>query len=139
MTPGGKRVVLLVDDDSGVRRVVQKVLDLKGYQVKIASDGDQALDLLEAGEVIDLVLTDIVMPGMSGVQLALLLHEVAPALPVLFMSGYPANFLDDERIRGRTALLKKPFRASELLDAVARALDGSTAGGEEGERPGVPS
>jgi CheY-like chemotaxis protein len=117
--------VLLVEDDATVRQFVRRVLEWQGYAVLEAAHGPDALRVAaEHGGRIDLVLTDVVMPGMSGRALAEALTASRPGLRVLFMSGYT----DDEILRrglGTTgvALLEKPFTAEALRDAVRRELD----------------
>jgi nitrogen-specific signal transduction histidine kinase/ActR/RegA family two-component response regulator len=124
--PGrGTGTVLLVEDDATVRQFVRRVLEWQGYAVLEAAHGPDALRVAaEHGGRIDLVLTDVVMPGMSGRALAEALTASRPGLRVLFMSGYT----DDEILRrglGTTgvALLEKPFTAEALRDAVRRELD----------------
>jgi len=119
----GSATVLLVDDDEAVRRLSARILQRAGYHVLSALSGPAALELARThGGDIDLLLSDIVMPGMSGNELAAAMSHVRPALRVLFMSGYD---------RGATAphqrLLAKPFTRDGLLDAVAAMLRETSA------------
>mgnify|MGYP002641279758 CR=1 FL=1 len=110
------RCVLLVDDQEQVRRVVGGLLDGMGYRVLEASDGVHALARLAEPLVdVDLVLTDVMMPGMGGRELGAELATRHPELPVAYMSGY----LDSapEEMQGR--FLAKPFGAAELAELVA--------------------
>jgi PAS domain S-box-containing protein len=122
---GGTETVLLVEDEPAVRALTSRILQARGYRVLAAADGREALDLLtwHTG-AIDLVLTDAVMPGIGGAELARLLKHLRPGVPVLFMSGYT----DDEIIRRGIAsdpgvLLQKPFTADELARRVRAMLD----------------
>ncbi len=113
--------VLLVDDDPAVRVTVAAVLGDLGYQVRQASGGAEALELLRRDGGIEVLLTDVVMPGMSGAELARHAAEVRPRLTILFMSGYAAP----EEITGalqRHRLVRKPFLPAELARQIEAAL-----------------
>jgi len=121
----GTETVLIVEDELAVRELVTDILVSAGYTVRPAGNGVEALALLaqHVGPV-HLVLSDVVMPEMSGPSLAARLASVRPEIRVLFMSGYA----DDEILRhGLEAqshsLLNKPFSVSELRRAVRAALD----------------
>jgi CheY-like chemotaxis protein len=113
--------VLLVDDDGEVRGVARGMLEDMGAIVTEADSGAAALLLLRTGPAVDLVLADLTMPGMSGLELAREIVAWAPDMPVVLMSGYGA-----ERVRpdpdGIRAVLQKPFRSSDLTAALASAL-----------------
>jgi PAS domain S-box-containing protein len=115
--PGGGERILVVEDEEAVRRIAERILGGHGYEVISAARPEQAL---EQAANVDLVLTDIVMPGMSGVTLVERLREDVERLPAIFMSGYtdrPGALPRD------AAFLSKPFSRHELLEQVARALD----------------
>ncbi len=121
----GERV-LLVDDDRAVSLVAERLLQRGGYQVSCAPDGPHALAMLER-HTFDLLITDVVMPEMSGPQLA---REAATRhghLPILFISGYPDDDVLSEEIAARHArsFLAKPFTRAGLLRAVRDLLDGA--------------
>jgi CheY-like chemotaxis protein len=105
--------ILVVDDDPDVRDYAETVLAGCGYDVLTASDGDGALALLRSGRRIDLLFTDIVMPGLDGFEVARRAVAETPTLRVLFTSGYAAD-LDRA---GR--LWKKPYRPQQLASAAA--------------------
>jgi CheY-like chemotaxis protein len=115
--------VLLVDDDPGVRRFASTILSRQGYRVLVAADGAEALALANSThEPIDLVLTDMVMPGVTGKQLAERLLDIRPDIRILFMSGNAGRDSDDARIRG--TFLAKPFSPIGLLDKLRDVLQG---------------
>ena len=123
-TSPGAATILLAEDDPEVRLVIRSMLESRGYRVLEAEDGRQALELASAfkGDL-HLLVTDVVMPGMSGAQLASQLAEQRPETPVLYVSGYT----DDEGVRrgaDRGAdFIQKPFTAIRLLDLVGQILD----------------
>ncbi len=116
--------VLLVEDEDAVRRVVLRQLDGAGYAVREAATPHEALRLFAADpQSVDVLLTDVVMPGMSGTQLASRLRELRPDLPVLFMSGYTAGPAPGGHELPRDgSLLHKPFDRTALLTALRRTL-----------------
>ncbi|HET7599071.1 MAG TPA: response regulator, partial [Gemmatimonadales bacterium] len=115
----GKRV-LVVEDEEAVRLVARRILEDAGYAVLEATDGGSALELLATGAApVDLVLTDVVMPGMSGSELSRRLAELAPDTTVLFMSGYTnGEIVRRGLLEADTAFLQKPFTPEALLEAV---------------------
>jgi len=119
---GGREAILLVEDQAAVREVTLAALERQGYRVTAAAGGAEALALVGAGETpIDLVLTDVVMPGMSGPQLVERLRERLPALRAVFMSGYAADAMPRPGEAGRTAFIQKPFTAA-MLGATLRQV-----------------
>jgi PAS domain S-box-containing protein len=121
--------VLLVEDDADVRSTVKRQLDALGYRTKTAADGHEAIDYLRLNDDIDLLLTDVVMPGgMNGVDLAAEAQRMRPRLRVLLMSGYAERGGAGERIRAeKMHFLGKPFGRAELQAAIAQTLDGGRA------------
>ena len=125
MLPTGHETILLVEDDAGVRAVVGAMLKRLGYRVITASDGSEGLRMLRHdAQPVDLVVTDVVMPRMSGPAMVQALHAVDPDVKVLFMSGDPHPGMN-----GATdlpgPLLCKPFRSAQLAFAVRAELDGT--------------
>ena len=124
-TPRRSGVVLLVEDDTAVREFVRRSLEATGYIVLVAADADQALRASRRrGEVIDVLVTDIVMPGVHGPELAVLIRAQRPGIGLVLMSGYP----DDDLGRGPELgqpceMLPKPFNLEDLNRAVGRAVD----------------
>ncbi len=120
-TSAGARRVLIVEDEPSIRRITAKMLQHEGYATVEAPDGHHALEILDRAPF-DLVLTDVVMPGMGGVDLYEALAERGSTIPFLFMTGY-AEVDVLRRIQGNgdpgSRLLRKPFRAEQLLKAVA--------------------
>ncbi len=120
--------ILVVDDEELVRRFAARVLRGRGYEVVEAGDGRRALTKVEElGRDLRLVLSDIVMPHMNGVELTERLSVLRPDLPVILMSGYSPKELMARGIAAPCALLCKPFLPSELIAEVSRCLDVSAA------------
>jgi CheY-like chemotaxis protein len=121
----GTESILLVEDDASIRGLASRILTSHGYGVISAGSGEEALEMLGSGEVeTDLVITDIVLPGMNGRDTAMRLRDVAPKVKTLFMSGYT----DDEIVRrglvhDNAVFLSKPFSADGLLRKAREALD----------------
>ena len=115
--------ILIVEDAEAIRKMVCAMLTQTGYNCLEASDGAEALTLLDTVEDVHLVLTDIIMPNMDGAQLARHISQLRPQLPILFMSGY----IEDPVVRSlETAsflFLPKPFTASTLTAKVRQALE----------------
>ncbi len=122
--PARSARILVVEDDSPLREAIGRVLVSGGYQVLSAHDGREALDLCAAaGPTIDLMVTDVVMPRMSGKELADRLTGLCPAMRILFVSGYPNQVLSEHGVIPEDlAFLSKPFTPTELLDKVREIL-----------------
>jgi CheY-like chemotaxis protein len=120
----GSETVLVVEDEPMVRAITVRGLEEQGYRVLQAQDGVEALQVadLHAGPI-DLLVSDVVMPRMSGEALAAALVARRPALKVLFVSGYPDRAFDDRDEGHEADLLMKPFMISELTDRVRSLLD----------------
>jgi two-component system, cell cycle sensor histidine kinase and response regulator CckA len=124
--------ILVVEDDALVRELARQILAEHGYRVLVAADGDEAVRLgVEHREEIALLLTDVVLPGRNGRQVAEHLHRDRPGLRVLYMSGYTDDVISRASAGGTGGalepglrLLQKPFTLVSLLSAVQRALQG---------------
>lgn len=116
-----RRCILVVDDNDLVRDYACEQLGALGYEVLAVSDGETALRVLEAGTPVDLVFSDMVMPGLSGAELAQRVRAMRPALPVLLTSGF-ADAAQYDDAQGAFPLLGKPYRSRDLAEAVARVL-----------------
>ena len=122
--PGGRETVLVVEDEDAVRRLVREVLTERGYEVFAAARGEEALDLVARFDgPINLVLTDVIMPGLNGRELALRLDELRPGIRVLFMSGYAGDALARADLAPGATIIEKPFSPDHLATAVRAALD----------------
>ncbi|HWA57862.1 MAG TPA: response regulator, partial [Gemmatimonadales bacterium] len=121
--------VLVAEDEPGILRFVRRTLEQAGCRVIEGASAEAALDALaRSGAEPDLLVSDIVMPGMSGVELAEALRRERPGLAVLFVSAYTSDALKQRGIEALAAfLLQKPFTAPELLEQVGRTLKASTA------------
>lgn len=127
------RTVLVVDDAGVVRRLSFRVLSEAGYRVFEAAGAVEALEVMAMlhGRV-DLVLVDVVMPEVNGVDLVRLIRERWDRPSILFMSAYPAEVLAHEGLKDlRVQFLAKPFTRDELLSAAIRALEPSKREGEQ--------
>ena len=125
--PRGHETILVVEDEAAVRALVARALREAGYTVLEAANGAVAEDVARehAGELA-LLLADVVMPGISGRELADNLRSLRPGLLVLFMSGYTEDIVVRQGVqRAEVPFLAKPFTPSELLRAVRGVLDGS--------------
>jgi len=113
--------ILVVEDDEPVRRLLTRVLRQAGFEVLAACDGLEAATLFSANaDRVDLAITDVVMPGMSGPETIAVLRKQAPALPAVFITGYSHESL--RRGHEQDEWLAKPFSAATLLPVVRRAL-----------------
>jgi CheY-like chemotaxis protein len=122
-------IILVVDDEEAIRRMIEKMLWNSGYTVLKASSAVEALSVCEESCTgLDLVLTDIAMPGMNGFDLAERISERWPAIRILFMSGC-ANDLSVRRQLYERPLLPKPFTRDELANKVRELLTPTTSGG----------
>jgi two-component system cell cycle sensor histidine kinase/response regulator CckA len=125
-TRAGSHRVLLVDDEPSVRRFACRVLTEQGYIVEEAANGVEALDRVrEGGPPVDLVVSDVVMPRLNGVELTLALNALHPSLPVILISGYATGQLEGMGIAAPCGILGKPFSGERLIEEVRRCLEGA--------------
>jgi two-component system, cell cycle sensor histidine kinase and response regulator CckA len=129
--PQGTETILVVEDEESVRQLVTKVLRRQGYTVLESGNAREALPLGEHYDgQLDLLITDVVMPEVSGPELAERLKAARPTMPVLFISGYPDRPMVQETLAaGNAHLLAKPFQPTELLDIVRKMLDDAASQG----------
>lgn len=122
---GGDDVtILLVEDEETVRRVIERLLQKLGYDVLSASDAEEAMEVFQQrDDEIDLVLTDVVMPGLTGVEMAEVLREQRPDMKFLFTSGYTSKELGGSPQAPPEPFLPKPFSMDELSRSIRDALD----------------
>ena len=120
------RDVLLVEDEETVRRYAKAALQLHGLDVIVADTPEEALSLASSTEVpIALMLTDVVIPRMSGPDLAATLRNARPEMGVLYMSGYPASLVQQGLLDPSMRLISKPFRTADLLATIDEMLSQS--------------
>ena len=114
----------MVEDDSRVRQLTIKRLKLIGYQVLEASDGPAALEILKRGDAVDLVFTDLIMPGgLSGREVAIRARELKPGVKVLLTSGYAEELVHgDDLQREQLKVLRKPYQQADLVAALRDVL-----------------
>ncbi len=107
--------VLIVDDETSIREILHETLSLEGYQCSKAASGDAAIAMLNTRSF-DILITDIVMPGLGGLELTELAKKLNPSMPVIIMTGFIDEFTYDKAIEsGASDFIKKPFTAAELL------------------------
>jgi two-component system cell cycle sensor histidine kinase/response regulator CckA len=125
--PRGSETILLVEDEQAVRRATAEFLDLQGYTVLEAKDGLDALSVAENhGSTIHLVVTDVVMPNMSGGQLAREFSKLRPDAKLLFVSGYAGKTVVDHKVVDlETNFLQKPYTLKQLALKIRAALNSS--------------
>jgi len=116
------RTVLAVDDDRDVRETAVEILRMAGYRVIEAASPTQALEALAAEPAVELLFTDITMPGMNGFELSRRAKRLHPGLRVLYTSGYMRDAPDGTWCAGNERLLRKPWRARQLQDEVRGAI-----------------
>jgi len=123
----GTETILLVEDDVALRQLILSVLLRLGYKVLEAANGQQAVKIAKKlGSKIDLLLTDVVMPGLSGPRLADEISVIQPGMKVLFMSGYPEpGDADGQALEADKPLLHKPFKQPELARTLREVLEGN--------------
>jgi hypothetical protein len=122
---GRGEAILLVDDEENLRAMAGRILARNGYLVREADDGAAAVRLAgEPAERFDLLVTDMVMPGMLGTEVAERVRALRPGLPTLFISGYAQQVLDSQGVHGADLdIVQKPFTEAALLARVRAALD----------------
>jgi len=120
--PANGEKILIVDDEPALRELTREILSIANYKVVVAGDGEAALAIL-ANEPIDLMISDIIMPKMTGYELAKIVSKKYPLTKIQLASGYNSEqaLMEDHEIL-YSPILRKPFRSSQLLDAVAELL-----------------
>ena len=113
--------ILIVDDEEDVVTLLKTVLAAEGYAVLTATKPSDAVDICRQTRKVDLLITDVTMPGMSGYDLAQAIFELQPSAKALFVSGYPQNIAEDAP---RISFLAKPFLPRQLVATVQSLLAG---------------
>jgi two-component system cell cycle sensor histidine kinase/response regulator CckA len=119
----GTGTVLLVEDEPMVRAVAERALTRHGYKVITANNGEEALEVIDRGDEIELLISDVVMPGMDGPAMVAEARKSRPELPILFMSGYAEEQLRKSIDLDKVAFLPKPFSVQELAEAARKAIE----------------
>lgn len=122
---GGDESILVIEDDQGIRLLVSRLLQKAGYAVTLATNGEEALHHIDGGLKADLVLSDIVMPKMGGMEFLQHFRDRGNTAPVLLASGYSSRAITPElTLRGEVAIVQKPYSPDDLLRKVRSMLDG---------------
>jgi two-component system, cell cycle response regulator CpdR len=121
--------ILLAEDDDVMREYLARALTKSGYAVESVDRGTTALDLIKSGETFDLLLTDIVMPEMDGIELAQKAAVIAPMLRVMFITGFSAVSLKAGQAMPNAKVLSKPFHLRDLVLEVDRMFEVGSATG----------
>lgn len=124
MSRGGGRL-LIVEDDPEMRELLRKVLEKEGFRVSVAENGNQALDVLAAGDFaqVDLVVTDLLMPRDGGLELLETVHRARPSLPVIIVTAFGDWSSYSRALElGAADFISKPLKMAELTSAVQTAL-----------------
>jgi CheY-like chemotaxis protein len=121
--PRGDETILLAEDEAALRTVVAIYLESLGYKVLSSGNGEEALLMLQSNlRSIDLLITDIIMPGIGGAQLAKTAQDLGSGIPVIYISGYTDRALDRSTIGEGSAFLQKPFRLGSLAVKIREIL-----------------
>ena len=122
---GTDEQVLVAEDDDIIRTIVREFLEPLGYRVIVARSGEEAMELLgKVGPVVDILLTDVVMPGMGGKELAQRFQEISPRSKVLFMSGYTGDVVIRHGVeQGNVDFIQKPLVPNKLVRKIREVLD----------------
>jgi CheY-like chemotaxis protein len=127
-TRPGAQTVLVVEDEEGLRALARRLLERHGYKVLVAANAEEALRLFDRNPSIDVVLTDVVLPGAGGAELTRRLAERRPALKVVYMSGYTEETIVHQGdLSPGIAFLHKPFTSETLGRKVREVLDSADA------------
>ncbi|MFC1524187.1 response regulator [Thermodesulfobacteriota bacterium] len=115
--------ILVVDDDDNIRELLQRLFQEDGWHCQAAESGSAALQVLEQSSPFDLMITDIVMEGMNGIELTRQVQEKYPSLPVIVMTGFTEDYNYDEAVKaGAADFVKKPFTMREIMVRIHRVL-----------------
>jgi two-component system cell cycle sensor histidine kinase/response regulator CckA len=121
----GQDTILLVEDEEAVRSFAARALRMRGYNVLEASGGDEALEIVQGGAEIHLIITDVVMPNMDGPTMVKHVKQIKPEIPVIFMSGYAEEAFRRDEGAGDIHFLPKPFGLKQLAAKVKDVLSGT--------------
>jgi CheY-like chemotaxis protein len=119
----GSETILVVEDEEAVRRAAKRILAGKGYTVLEAGSGTEAMEVIDSNRGIDLLLTDLIMPGMGGRELVRVLRERNRSIATLYMSGYTKDAVMRAELDPDIMVLEKPFSQEDLAAKVREALD----------------
>lgn len=123
-TPGGSETVLVVEDEPTLRSASREFLETRGYRVLEAGEGAEALRICQSHRgPIDLLVTDVIMPGMNGIELAKSVLAARPEIRIIYMSGYTDQTVDKGALAPGSLFLQKPCNLPVLARAIRKAMD----------------
>ncbi len=133
--------IQVIDDDQAIRATIKLLLEREGHDVVLAEDGRKGIAQFETG-TFDLLIVDIFMPGMDGLETIRTIHQIRPEIPIIVISGYAfrtslekvPDFLEMAVKFGAVSSLQKPFRPSELLSVVTTCLQNKGGGAQTAAR-----
>jgi DNA-binding NtrC family response regulator len=124
MSEDRSRTILVTEDDAPVRELIMATLQRHGYVTLAAADGQEAMDLIESSsQIVDVLISDVVMPGIGGLELAKLARAKRPGLPMVLISGHSRWQLPPDSLIEHVTLLGKPFTADQLVEAIEGAIE----------------
>ncbi len=128
IVPGGKETILLIDDEEMVRAFSKKILESKGYNVLLAENGRQGIEIFKNTDKIHLVITDMIMPGISGMEVLKILQSIAPGIKIIIMSGYSLDkhICKLKDMGESVGFLQKPYSPSEILKMIRQVIEGES-------------
>lgn len=116
--------ILIVDDDPAILKFLTGALEKSGHQITSCEDGTAALELLQSGVTFNLLISDVIMPGIDGIELSRHASALDPALKIMFMTGFSAVALGDKNPETTSnKVMSKPFHLNELVARVAEILE----------------
>jgi DNA-binding NtrC family response regulator len=132
--------LLIIEDDHHILLMIKRMLEPLGYEIKLASDGNEGLEMFHKFEV-DLVITDIIMPEKEGLEIIREMRRERPNLQIIAMSGggkiSADNYLETAKIFGAAKILEKPFSRTQMVSAVQHLLGESKTGSNQKGKPGA--
>ena len=118
-------LILIVDDDNSMRHFISNALERAGHQTVVSSDALSALDTIQSDKNrrFDLLLTDVIMPGMDGIALSKKVSKIDPKLKIMFMTGFSGVVMNRKDLEKDTRMVSKPFHLKDLVNEVEKLIE----------------